>query len=164
MYDVNEVAKLIGISKVTVYKKLKKLKGLEPYIVVKDDKTYVLEDGIEVIKLSLQVNKEVNSEVEDEVASEVISTELIVNNQFINLLTEQLIEKDNQLREKDKQIAELIGLNKNNQVLLKQQQDKEINQLQLEEHFQEVDQKLIDLREKMDKKKEIKKGLFKFFK
>ncbi len=66
------------------------------------------------------------------------------------------------MREKDKQIEELINLNKNNQILLKQQQDKEINQKLLEDHFQEVDEKLMDLRERMDEKKKSKKK-FGFF-
>ena len=33
MYDINQVAHLTGISNVSVYKKLKKLKGIEQYIV-----------------------------------------------------------------------------------------------------------------------------------
>ena len=168
MYDINEVAKLTGVSKVTIYKKLKKMKELEQYIVVKKDKIYVLDEGIKLINSSLQVNKQVNnsvkSEVDEEVASEGISRGLMGSKGLINLLTEQLTEKDRQLREKDKQIEELINLNKNNQILLKQQQDKEINQLKLEEHFQEVDQKLMDLREKMDSQKEEKKSFFNFFK
>ena len=56
----------------------------------------------------------------------------------------------------------MINLNKNNQVLLKQQQDKEINQKLLEDHFQEVDQKLMDLRDRMEEKKNSKK-IFGFF-
>ena len=56
----------------------------------------------------------------------------------------------------------MINLNKNNQVFLKQQQDKEINQKLLEDHFQEVDQKLMDLRDRMEEKKNSKK-FFGFF-
>ena len=168
MYDISEVSKLTGVSKVTIYKKIKKMKELEPYIVVKADKTYILDEGIALINSSLQVNKQVNSGVKNdinrEVASEGISMDLTVNKELINLLTEQLTEKDRQLREKDKQIEELINLNKNNQVLLKQQQDKEITSLKLEEHFQEVDQKLMDLKEKINKPKEEKKSFFKFLK
>ncbi|MDU1855888.1 MAG: NAD(P)H-dependent oxidoreductase [Clostridium baratii] len=75
---------------------------------------------------------------------------------------EKLDEKDKQIQDLHKQIEELINLNKNNQVLLKQQQDKEINQKLLEDHFQEVDEKLMDLRERMDEKKKSKKK-FGFF-
>lgn len=70
-------------------------------------------------------------------------------------------EKDIQLQEKDKQINELINLNKNNQVLLKQQQDKEIKQLELSEHFEEVDKRLIELKGKLeDKKKSSNKSIW----
>ncbi|MGG7191331.1 hypothetical protein ACQPUQ_17805 [Clostridium paraputrificum] len=56
----------------------------------------------------------------------------------------------------------MINLNKNNQVLLKQQQDKENNQKLFKDHFQEVDQKLMDLRDRMEEKKNSKK-FFGFF-
>lgn len=154
MYDINEVAKLTGVSKVTVYKKIKNIKELEPFIVNKDDKTYILDEGLELIKASLQVNKSVNYERDSEVAITDISMELTVNKGLINLLTEQLTEKDNQLKEKDRQIAELHKLIENSQVLLKEEQKKKENQLYLKEHFEVVDQKLQDIREKMNNKKE----------
>ena len=108
MYDINKVSELTGVSKVTIYKKIKKLKELEPFIVRKDDKTYILEGGLKLIKEQLTVNNKVNCKVNSEVESEVaiadISMELTINKELINLLTEQLKEKDIQLKEKDKQI------------------------------------------------------------
>lgn len=163
MYDINEVSELTGVSKVTIYKKIKKIKELEPFIVKKDDKTYILEDGLKLIKGHLTVNNKVNSEVESEVAIEGISTELTINKELINLLTEQLKEKDTQLKEKDKQIAELHKLIENSQILLKEEQKKSDKQLYLEEHFQEVDNRLQDLREKMEQRKSDKKSFFNFF-
>ena len=150
MYDINQVAQLTGISKVSVYKKLKKLKGIEQYIVKELDKTYVLEEGIKLIKDSLQVNSKVKNDVCEECAISGGYEDLTVNKQLINGLLKQLDEKDKQIQDLHKQINELINLNKNNQVLLKQQQDKEINQKLLENHFQEVDKKLMDLKEKME--------------
>ena len=76
---------------------------------------------------------------------------------FNQELIRNLIE---QLKEKDKQIEELINLNKNNQVLLKMQQDKEVNQKLLEDHFQEVDKKLMDLKEKMELRNSKRKFRF----
>lgn len=163
MYDINKVSELTGVSKVTIYKKIKKLKELEPFIVRKDDKIYILEDGLNLIKGQLTVNKKVNSEIESEVAIEGIATELTINKELINLLTEQLKEKDIQLKEKDKQIAELHKLIENSQILLKEEQKKTDQQLYLSEHFEEVDNKLQDLREKMEQKRNDKKGLFKIF-
>lgn len=163
MYDINKVSELTGVSKVTIYKKIKKIKELEPFIVRKDDKTYILEDGLRLIKEQLTVNNKVNSEIESEVAIEGISTELTINKELINLLTEQLKEKDTQLKEKDKQIAELHKLIENSQILLKEEQKKSDKQLYLEEHFEEVDNKLQDLREKMEQRKSNNKSFFKIF-
>jgi hypothetical protein len=163
LYDINQVSELTGLSKVTIYKKIKKLKELEPFIVHKDDKTYILEDGLNLIKDQLTVNKKVNSSAESEIAIEGISMDLTINKELINLLTEQLKEKDIQLKEKDKQIAELHKLIENSQILLKEEQKKTEQQLYLAEHFEEVDNKLQDLREKMDQKRNEKKGLFKIF-
>ncbi|HEG1432431.1 TPA: hypothetical protein SCO74_001807 [Campylobacter jejuni] len=163
MYDINQVSELTGVSKVTIYKKIKKLKKLEPFIVRKDDKTYILEDGLRLIKEHLTVNKGVNSEVESEISIEGISTDLTINKGLINLLTEQLKEKDNQLKEKDKQIAELHKLIENSQILLKEEQKKLDKQLYLEEHFEEVDNKLQDIREKMEQRKNEKKNFLRFF-
>ncbi|MDU2285442.1 hypothetical protein [Clostridium sp.] len=162
MYDINQVAQLTGISKVSVYKKLKKLKGIEQYIVKEVDKTYVLEEGVRLIRDSLQVNSKVKNDIDEECAISDGYEDLTVNKQLINGLLKQLDEKDKQIQDLHKQIEELINLNKNNQVLLKQQQDKEINQKLLEDHFQEVDEKLMDLRERMDEKKKSKKK-FGFF-
>lgn len=163
MYDINKVSELTGVSKVTIYKKIKKLKELEPFIVRKDDKTYILQDGLKLIKEQLTVNKKVNLEVESKTAIEGISTKLTINKELINLLTEQLKEKDIQLKEKDKQIAELHKLIENSQILLKEEQKKKDQQLYLEEHFEEVDNKLQDLREKMEQKRNDKKSFFKIF-
>lgn len=166
MYDINQVAQLTGISKVSVYKKLKKLKGIEQYIVKEVDKTYVLEEGVRLIRDSLQVNSKVKNKVKNDVDEECAISDgyedLTVNKQLINGLLKQLDEKDKQIQDLHKQIEELINLNKNNQILLKQQQDKEINTKLLEDHFQEVDEKLMDLRERMDEKKKSKKK-FGFF-
>ena len=162
MYDINQVAQLTGISKVSVYKKLKKLKGIEQYIVKEVDKTYVLEEGVRLIRDSLQVNSKVKNDIDEECAISDGYEDLTVNKQLINGLLKQLDEKDKQIQDLHKQIEELINLNKNNQVLLKQQQDKQINQKLLEDHFQEVDEKLMDLRERMDEKKKSKKK-FGFF-
>lgn len=163
MYDINKVSELTGVSKVTIYKKIKKLKELEPFIVHKDDKIYVLEDGLKLIKEHLTVNKNVNSEVESEIAIEGIPMDLTINKELINLLTDQLKEKDIQLKEKDKQIAELHKLIENSQILLKEEQKKTDQQLYLAEHFEEVDNKLQDLRERMEQRRNDKNEKKSFF-
>lgn len=163
MYDISKVSELTGVSKVTIYKKIKKLKELEPFIVKKDDKTYILEGGLKLIKENLTINKKLNYEVEQEVAIEGISSDLTIDKELIKMLTDQLKEKDIQIKEKDKQIAELHKLIENSQILLKEEQKKSEQQLYLAEHFEEVDNKLQDLREKMEQKRNEKKSLFKIF-
>lgn len=169
MFTVEEVSRDLRVSKVTIYSKLKKY---ESKVVLKQGKKYITEDLFNLIKEELKVKSEVkNKENEKCVNQEVAMDKELsfnlndsLNTELINILKEQLREKDIQLREKDKQIQELINLNKNNQVLLKQQQDKEINQLKLEDHFKEVDEKLLDLKNKMDKKRKKDKSIFSFFK
>ena len=68
-----------------------------------------------------------------------------------------------QLDEKDKQISELHKLIENSQILLKEEQKKSEQQLYLAEHFEEVDNKLQDLKEKMEQKRNEKIKFFKIF-
>lgn len=167
MFTVEEVSKLLSVSKVTIYAKLKKH---ESKVVVKQGKKYVTEELLSLIKQELNLKECLKDNLKVENDKEVVNQEIAtdrddlinLNKDLINILKEQLLEKDLQLKEKDKQIEELINLNKNNQILLKQQQDKEINTRLLEDHFQEVDEKLMDLRERMDEKKKSKKK-FGFF-
>lgn len=167
MFTVEEVSKLLSVSKVTIYAKLKKY---ESKVVVKQGKKYVTEELLSLIKQELNLKECLKDNLKVENNTGAINQEIAtdrddlinLNQDLINFLKQQLEEKDIQLREKDKQIEELINLNKNNQILLKQQQDKEINQKLLEDHFQEVDEKLMDLRERMDEKKKTKKK-FGFF-
>ena len=156
MFTVEEVSKLLSVSKVTIYAKLKKY---ESKVVVKQGKKYVTEELLSLIKQELNLKECLKVENNTGAINQEIATDrddlINLNQDLINFLKQQL-------EEKDKQIEELINLNKNNQVLLKQQQDKEINQKLLEDHFQEVDQKLMDLRDRMEEKKNSKK-FFGFF-
>jgi hypothetical protein len=168
MFTVEEVAMDLSVSKVTVYNKLKKY---ESKVVLKQGKKYITEDLLNLIKEELKVKREVKNQENEKCVNQEIAVNREVsfklneslNADLIEILKEQLREKDIQLREKDKQIQELINLNKNNQVLLKQQQDKEINQLKLEEHIKEFDEKLLNLKKKMENKKNTKKSFFSIF-
>jgi uncharacterized membrane protein len=176
LMSVSEIADLTGLSKVSIYNKLK-LKEIEPFIVKNKGITYVCDEGVALIKEGLNLKEEgLNSlnesfkEEESEVALDIENTQFNsfkeefkdLNKDYINSLKLEIQNLKDQLEKKDSQIEELINLNKNNQILLKQQQDKEINQKLLEDHFQEVDEKLMDLRERMDEKKKSKKK-FGFF-
>lgn len=159
MFTVEEVAEQLKVSKVTIYSKLKKFDNM---VVLKQGKKYIDMDLFNLIKNDLKYKDTNNNDLNidnnnanDEVTADADDV-LNINKNLINALLEQL-------KEKDKQISELHKLIENNQILLKQ--DKEVNQLQLEEHFNEFNLKLNDVKNKMEQRKEEqKKGFFeKFF-
>ena len=156
---VEETAIQLGVSKTTIYNKLK-LKEYKSRIVKKQGKSMVDDSLFNLIHESFKVQNEVkNKEIENDVNAEISIDEdglLNLNKELIDNLLEQL-------KEKDKQIAELHKLIENSQILLKEEQKKKDQQLYLAEHFEEVDNKLQDLREKMEQKRNEKKGLFKIF-
>ena len=156
---VEETAIQLGVSKTTIYNKLK-LKEYKSKIVKKQGKSMVDDGLFNLIQESLKVQNEVeNKESENDVNAEISIDEVGLFN-----LNKELIENLlNQLKEKDKQIAELHKLIENSQILLKEEQKKSEHQLYLAEHFEEVDNKLQDLREKMDQKRNEKKSFFKIF-
>ena len=156
---VEETAIQLGVSKTTIYNKLK-MKEYKSKLVKKQGKSMVDDSLFNLIQESLKFQNEVeNKEIENDVNAEIsIDEEGLFN------LNKELIENLlNQLKEKDKQIAELHKLIENSQILLKEEQKKSDKQLYLEEHFEEVDNKLQDLREKMEQRKNDKKSFFNFF-
>ena len=86
-----------------------------------------------------------------------------LNKDYLNSLKSENEFLKEQLEEKDKQISELHKLIENSQILLREEQKKSEQQLYLAEHFKEVDNKLQDLREKMEQKRSEKIKLFKIF-
>ncbi|MCS6112781.1 hypothetical protein FDB55_17380 [Clostridium botulinum] len=174
--SVSEIAELTGFSKVSIYNKLK-LKDISRFVTKSKGITYVSEEGLTLILDSLKLSSdELNSlklklnlrfNVENEVATDIENTDVNelkdelkdLKQDYIKTLKSQIENFKAQIYEKDNQIRELMLLNKNNQVLLKQ--EKEVNQIQLEEHIRELDIKLNDVKENMDKRKEQRKGLLK---
>ncbi|MGL5086420.1 MAG: hypothetical protein ACRC68_12005, partial [Clostridium sp.] len=119
------------------------------------------DDLLQLIKDNLRYKDIVNDEQSSNLEDEEIAVD---EDDLINFNKELINGLLNQLNEKDKQIAELHKLIENSQVLLKEEKKSNQNQLLLEEHFKEVDQKLQSImREKMDNKKSEKKNFFKFF-
>lgn len=176
--SVSDISDLTGLSKVSIYNKLK-LKEVAPFVSKNKGITYVQEEGVTLICEGLNLKENALNSLNDSLKQEQeeIAVDIDIkgiedfkaelkelNLDYINTLKQEIDTLKGQLDNKDKQIEELINLNKNNQVLLKQQQDKEIKQLQLEEHFEEVDHKLMDLRDRMENRKEEKKSFFDRFK
>lgn len=165
--SIEEVAIQLGVSKTSIYNKLK-LKIYKGMVVKKQGKSMVDEELFNLIKDSFKVENEVENQKNANSGKQEIATdrEGIFNlNQRLNIeLLEQLKEKDKQIAELQKLLEHSQRLIENNQVLLKQQQDKEINQFKLEDHFKEVDEKLLDLKNKMELKRKKEKSIFNFFK
>jgi hypothetical protein len=110
LYSVKEVSEVLNLSLVSVYKKFKKPE-IKPYIVKKEGIKYISEEGLEILK-GLKDNSENTGQ-----SKQHNNADDGILNDYINHLKEQL-------KQKDTQIQQLIELNKNNQILLKQEKDK----------------------------------------
>lgn len=154
MYDINQIVNMTGINRNKLYKLIKENEELKKFIVRDSKKIYVLDDGLDLLinnKKNTIIDLENHSIDNDE--NEQINYDILnLKNPFNEDILKILL---NQLNEKDKQIDELLALNKNNQILLKE--EKEVNKIILDEHFKEVDIKLLDLRDKMNNKRKSKK-------
>ena len=157
IYTIAEVSELIGLSKVSIYRKLK-LKQIEPHISKKQGITYITEEGLTLIKDTLKVidevktesnQKYINSSVNDEIATDTESFNIKYD--YIKTLKEQLYEKDNQIKELTIALGKAQGLHQNTQVLLRHEQEQP---LLLEQHIKELDDKFITVSENMQQQKE----------
>ena len=90
---IADFAKRVKVSKQAIYQQLDK--KLKPYLIVIDGKK----------KLNIKAMSEVYDKQREEIDKEVVQEE---NNKLIEVLTQQLMEKDKQLTEKDNQINGLI--------------------------------------------------------
>lgn len=167
-YTVSEISKLTGVSKVCIYNKLK-LKEIEKFTHKNKSITYVSEEGLNLIKESLKLNEEATTSLNDkEIESnkhtdnKVFKEDLNLIEEYINSLKDENEKLWVQIQEKDKQIQELQSiisqnnrLVENSQILLKNTQEKE--QLMLEEHFKEFNNKLEKMKDKMSNRTEGEK-------
>ena len=149
--SVEEVATELGVSKTAIYNKLK-LDEYKDMVIKKQGRSMINEQLFNFIKENLKFKNVVDEDNKEDKKDETI---VKLNDVAVNCLVEQL-------KEKDKQIQELHRLIENSQILLKQEQKNCESQMQLEEHFKEVDKKLEALKDKMEHKREKKR--FSFFK
>lgn len=142
MLKVIEVANLLGVSKVTIYKKMEKFKKeLKPYLHKKRNITYVDDDGIEIIRQSLIENNVIfeKSDIENQVkalSSQLESTKAqlewmnnqlmsayrddILNLRFVlDLLNGQIKVKSSQLLEKEEMLSNYKDINRLNKDRIK---------------------------------------------
>lgn len=119
MLRVIEVANMLGVSKVTIYKKMKKLDQLKPYITKKKNITYIKKEGIPIIKESLEKFQTDHTEIE--IKKQMIET---INQleEYKSTLKQQLNVKINHIEKKDAQLRNLkkiIDFNKQRLKLIK---------------------------------------------
>jgi DNA-binding transcriptional MerR regulator len=170
IYTVEQVANKLNVSKVTIYNKLK-LNQFRDKTVTKQGQTMIDDDLVNLIKDSLKFTNRFTDNIDIPIEPEGSMEEnknpqdininddvLNINKELVKALLEQLKEKDVQLNNSNERLKQEQELNKNNQVLqLRQPQETK----QLEEHFALVDEKLIEIKDKMQKKEKEHKGIFK---
>ena len=151
--SINNVSKELGISKATIYKKLKEEKYKK--LIIKENN---------VIKINESLYELLKANTKRKNIEEVENVE-IVNKEELNIVkVEENNKNDNivgillkQIKEKDIQINRLHDLIENNQILIKNSQERENERVVLEEHFKDIDKKLIEIRDKNKSRKEKKR-------
>lgn len=127
LYTVAEVSDLIGLSKVSIYKKLK-LKELQEHIIKKGGITYLDDSALNLIEDSLKLSN-VETDFKNDVGTSVEknflinSDDLAVKDDYISTLKKQLDEKDVQIRELINRLQQEQELHRNQQILLKCEQN-----------------------------------------
>ena len=182
IYTVEEAAIKLNVAKQSIYTKLR-LPEFKDNIIKKHGKSYVDDNLLIMIKDRLKVNNDykenekINDIEKDAPVTAEIGDALIVNNDlkevaadkdYIEYLkkditylkdqlkendfkvNDQLIAKDQQINNLNERLKQSLEINKNSQILqLRQPQDIK----QLEEHFNDLDDKLIDIKDKMLERK-----------
>lgn len=150
--SIENVSKELGISKAAIYRKLKS-DEYRKYIVKENGKMMLNEILIEKLKLNTRKKKVENIKEVEIVEKKELE---VINKNYKDDKSDVVIILLNQINEKNVQINRLHDLIENNQVLIKNQQEREKEQLKLEDHFREIDKKLIEIRNQKNKKSTLK--------
>jgi predicted RNase H-like nuclease (RuvC/YqgF family) len=117
MTKISEVAKLLGISRQTVYIKINKL-NLQQYLTITDSGKALSDEGVEKIRASLNLSHDSNP-----IVNQV--TDNLHIDRLVDALSSQVTDLKKVIEEKDKQINQLhILLGQNNQLLLENKEQK----------------------------------------
>lgn len=114
MYRVIEVARMLGVSKVTIYKKINKnKKKLKNHVHTRSNITYIDDAGVEIIKSTIEVSSMLGgSESLD--MDELQKTSLQDLSDMIDFLNKQIHIKKNQIEKKDEIIEAYKSIIKSN--------------------------------------------------
>jgi hypothetical protein len=168
-YTIAEVAEKVGISKSAVYKKIK-TNELKPYLSKKQGITYIDETGLKLVQSGINAFVNECTEIETETLetggnrefkpeNTAVESEETNSNKYIthlevevDRLWAELQEKNNQIEKLSELVENSQQLVENSQVLLREQPKQNIQLL--EEHCLQTDEKIIQVREKMQAKQE----------
>lgn len=111
MYRIIEVARMLGVSKVTVYKKINKNKKLlKNHVHIRSNISYVDDEGVEIIKNTIEASLQNQDLSEIEIKREAIEHLKMM----VDLLNQQITEKKNQIHRKDDLIESYKVIAKSN--------------------------------------------------
>jgi hypothetical protein len=114
MYRVIEVARMLGVSKVTIYKKVNKNKKLlKNHIHTRSNITYIDDVGVQIIKETIEVSSS-GLQNENNDISEIKSVVLEDLSRAIEILNHQIHVKKDQINIKDEIIDNYKTLIKSN--------------------------------------------------
>lgn len=128
MYKVIEVADMLGISKVTIYKKIELLKkDLKPYIHKKKNITYLDDEAVKIIKENTPVGNKIplneeNSKLKDKYEKSLKEIDCLKDkkveclNSTVSKLKSEIELKKKQIEIKNGQIKLLKEISKSNKV------------------------------------------------
>ncbi|EKD99357.1 MAG: hypothetical protein ACD_22C00284G0007 [uncultured bacterium] len=138
MYSVSEVAKMLNVSRVTIYRNIE-TEELQRYVTVKNKVKYIDLTGIDLLKEKLGCNtkQECNSNIETtdvlhqlhklqmlQTETEHLKRELESKERHIDTLTNETTMLHSMLQHEQEAGKDLRKLIENSQVLQKQQQEK----------------------------------------
>lgn len=114
MYRVIEVARMLGVSKVTIYKKVNKnKKTLKNHIHVRSNITYIDDAGVEIIKKTIESSTLTHDQT-DTSDFEIKKQSIEELKKIIELLNQQVEVKKKQILRKDEIIESYKLLLKSN--------------------------------------------------
>ena len=157
LYTVKQASIKLNVSMQSIYVKIK-LSEFKDKITKKQGKTYIDDVTLMLIKNSLKVSNDDLNYINENTSSNETAMDSDDSSLIIKTLIEQLKVKDEQIKESNERLKQAHKLIENNQILLKEKPKQEI--LLLEEHFQDLDNKLIEIKDKMQKKDKNHQGLF----
>ena len=148
-YTIAEVSEILGVTKQCVYNKLNNLNELKPHLKIKNNTKYLSKEGLEVIKENLNFKhvelKHLNGLNDDSNVENVNLKILIENyesqikdlkesvNTIKSIYEEQIVYLKNESMEKNEQLKNKDRLIENMQVLLKEQ--KMLTEAQLKKNW-----------------------------